>query len=335
MKQLISLMMALCLIAASLPLSLAEDAVPRMITTTFQASMSPKLSYETEYDESVFQQDSGTYSHTLARMSLAMALAAFRPASLADVQEENISRFFEQAGMQNLRFDQYNVGMDENTIGTAIGSKTVGSGSDAFQLVAVAVCGGRYGNEWLSNFKVGNPGDNTKLTHHQGFFEAATKVVQRVNEYTENLTGPVKVWISGYSRGAAVSNLSAALLIQNDLVEPGNMFAYSFATPTNTLDAEAQHDNYRGLYSIVGAYDPVPRVPLVQWGFTRYGRTLTLPSVECDSEYPQYYEKAAAWSEEHLRIPFYYSTFVNYTVEKILDALLAVVPTRKEYVDTL
>ena len=236
MKQLISLMMALCLICASLPLSLAESTSPRMITTTFQAAMSPRLSYETEYDESVFQKDSGTYSHTLARMSLAMALAAFRPASLEDVQEENISRFFEQAGMQNLRFDQYSVGMDENTIGTAMGTKTIGSGSDAFQLVAVAVCGGRYGNEWLSNFKVGNPGDNTKLTHHQGFFEAATKVFKRVNEYTQTLKGPVKIWISGYSRGAAVSNLSAALLVQNSLVEPGNIFAYSFATPTNTLD---------------------------------------------------------------------------------------------------
>ena len=44
MKQLISLMMALCLICASLPLSLAERNSPRMITTTFQAAMSPRLS---------------------------------------------------------------------------------------------------------------------------------------------------------------------------------------------------------------------------------------------------------------------------------------------------
>ena len=49
--------------------------------------------------------------------------------------------------MENLRFDQYSVGMDENTVGTAMGIRKIGSGTDAFSLVAVAVCGGRYGNE--------------------------------------------------------------------------------------------------------------------------------------------------------------------------------------------
>ena len=53
----------------------------------------------------------------------------------------------EDAGMENLRFDQYSVGMDENTVGTAMGIRKIGSGTDAFSLVAVAVCGGRYGNE--------------------------------------------------------------------------------------------------------------------------------------------------------------------------------------------
>ncbi len=335
MKKRMSLILVVCLILAAMPLSLAEESSPRMITTSYQAAMSPMISYETEYDEGVFLRDSGTYSHTLARMSLAMALAAFRPVSLEEDQAGNIIRFLNDAGMENLRMDQYGTGMDENTVGTAIGAKKIGTGSDAFTLVAVAVCGGRYGNEWLSNFKVGNPGDSTELVHHQGFFEAAQKVIQRVIEYTSYYDGRIKIWITGYSRGAAVSNLSAAMLVQMGLTDPGDMFAYSFATPANTLDEEAQSEEYRGLYSITGTFDPVPRVPLALWGYTRYGKTLTLPSAESDSDYGMFYEKAKAWSEEHLGIPFYYSTFVNYTTEKIIDALGAVMPTAWDYVEKL
>ncbi len=131
---------------------------------------------------------------------------------------------------------------------------------------------------------------------------------------------PVKVWITGYSRGAAVSNLSAALLIQSGIILPENMFAYSFATPNNTLSADARGEAYRGLYPVIGAFDPVLQAPPSAWGFTRCGRTLTLPGAESDSDHAVFYEKADAWSRAHPGIPFYYSTFVNYTAEKILDA---------------
>ncbi len=168
MKKLISLMAAVLFLLCPPAPCAAEEAGERMISTTFRALMSPKLTYETVYDESVFMKDPGTYDHTLARMSPAMAPAAFRPESPEDDRSANIVRFLTDAGMSDVRTDRYGTGMSADTIGTAMGMKTVGSGKNAFRPVAVAVCGGRYGNEWLGNFKVGNPGDSTELLHHRG-----------------------------------------------------------------------------------------------------------------------------------------------------------------------
>ncbi len=331
-----ALLTALCLLISLLPVSASGEEPVRQVDVTYRVDRStPTMHYRLSFDDRVFLGDPGVYDHTLCRMSLGMALAAFRPSFLEEDQSANIRTFFEQAGFENLRIDQYGQFTDDSTVGSVIASRAVGSGEESFTLVAVAVCGGNYSNEWLSNLKVGDPGDKTEIRFHQGFYEAACRVHSRVREYLSDIGGRTRVWIAGYSRGAAVSNLTAALMVQEGTAAPGDVFAYTFATPATTLDENAASPDYRGFYSITGMFDLVPRVPLSSWGFTRYGTTLTLPSMESDTGYGAFFDRACSWSEENLDTPFFRSTFVNYTLEKILDALAALFPTPRDYVEKM
>ena len=115
-----------------------------------------------------------------------------------------------------------------DTIATIIGSKKLGT----YTLVAVAVSGGNYQMEWLSNFEVGQEG--AKITAHKGFTEAAQKVKARITAYLAETEGPYILWLAGYSRAAAVSNMTAALLLQEGTAQRDHLFAYTFATPANS-----------------------------------------------------------------------------------------------------
>ncbi len=335
-RAVLSLCLALLLAAGNLFPALAETGEMPLLGVTYRTTVSTEtMHYSVAYDESVFSADSGIYSHSLCRMSLGLALSAFRHVPGGADQSTNARAFLEAAGFGGFRVDQYGENTDENTIGTVIASKKITSGGEDFTLVAVAVCGGGYQNEWLSNFKVGNPGDKTDLLHHQGFYEAACKVEARLEEYIYGIDGTCKMWISGYSRGAAVSNMTAALVAQDNLIEPGNIFAYTFATPANTIDNEIEDEIYRGLYSIIGMFDIVPKVPLAAWGYKRYGKTMTLPSLETDANYSVFFDRASLWARENLGIAFFRSSFVNYSLEKIVDVLTALFPTRVDYVEKM
>ncbi len=335
-RSFVSLLLIFCFLITGTALSLGESSYACPVYVVYRATdETPLRHYIVDFDDSAFPEDAGTYSHALCRMSLGMALASFRPANSVENQTVNIDAFFEQAGFENLRADQYGQRTGESTIGTVIASKRITCGEKPFTLVAVAVCGGGYRDEWLSNFKVGSPGDQTAIRHHQGFYEAALKVEARLEEYIGSLDGDVRVWFSGFSRGAAVANLSAALAVQHGLADSGDTFAYTFATPANTRDTAAGSDAYRGFYSITGMFDIVPKVPLSKWGFTRYGRTLTLPSLESDADYPGIFDRASAWSKDNLGDPFFRSTFVNYSLEKILDSMAIMFPEAKDYVEIM
>ena len=51
---------------------------------------------------------------------------------------------------------------------------------------------------------------------HEGFMSAAQLVIDRLAGYiaTRGLQGTIKVWISGFSRAAAVSNVVAGTLVK-------------------------------------------------------------------------------------------------------------------------
>ena len=79
--------------------------------------------------------------------------------------------------------------------------------SDKYELIVIAVRGGGYEKEWAGNFAITGQDD-----HHDGFDIASSKVKTALFMYMNNqkIFGNVKIWITGYSRAAAVANLVAA-----------------------------------------------------------------------------------------------------------------------------
>ena len=229
------------------------------------------------------------YDSHLARLSMNMALAA--SADLSDRTDRYAGYYIEEF-MKKLNFkdievnEDYSRQLENDSIGVAIGSSRLDKDT---VLLAVALRGGNYGNEWGGNFEVGRTGD------HEGFSKAADKVVKAISGYiNENsITGNIKIWMTGYSRASAVCNLAAASLDRDIAGSTGtavfsspagsaflkqeDLFAYCFEVPACTTDPEASSEQYYNIYSVVNPTDPVPRMPLEQWGFTRYGWVLFIP----------------------------------------------------------
>ena len=285
------------------------------------------LSYRVDFSDAVFSSDPTVYHHSLARMSLGMALSAYRdwkdPSGRRQIHAEE---YLEAAGFSRLKSEQFDVTPSRDTIATIIGSKKLGT----YTLVAVAVSGGNYQMEWLSNFEVGQEG--AKITAHKGFTEAAQKVKARITAYLAETEGPYILWLAGYSRAAAVSNMTAALLLQEGTAQRDHLFAYTFAAPANSRAGGEQDALYDGIWNIVGAFDPVPQVPLAEWGFTRFGHTLSLTCPEADRDFPALRDAANAWTEKNLGRDWFTNPYINYSLTKILERIYAVFPQPEDYV---
>lgn len=257
------LALALCL-SLCCPCAIAAEEA----TVPFWRSTGKRVEMRLDWPESAFFQPAGTYDHGLARMSLAMSLAAFggRP----DAPSAMIADFFAALDFSAPQVAQYDTA-GADTIGTAIAHRTLQSGADTVTLVAVAIRGGNYGDEWLSNFACG-----ADESYHAGFAQAARTVAARAAAYVreKDIAHP-RFWLAGYSRGAAVANLTAGFIQEMGLAEDADIFAYTFATPRTVRgELTGRHAN---VINILNEADIVTQVPLAAWGFGRFGQDLCLP----------------------------------------------------------
>ena len=68
----------------------------------------------------------------------------------------------------------------------------------------------------------------------------------------------IKVWISGYSRAAAVSNVTAGTLVNTGFLPKEDVYTYTFATPAAIL--EPPKEGYENIFNIIDPADLVPQV---------------------------------------------------------------------------
>ena len=274
-KRLLCLLIILVAFTPLAPLPQAQSATARFVSQQ-------KIAWPIPFSDQFLSGDGRVYHQGLARSSLGMALSAFRvPGAEPARRGDNIKSYLRELGFSQLSLYQYDVTPSINTIACAFGHKTISLSGTPLQVVAVAVSGGGYQDEWQSNLTLG------RGLHHQGFNQAARQVEKQLARYLSDnkITGRVKLWLSGYSRAAAVSNRTAAILLDEKRVQPEDLFAYTFATPNVTQQKNAP--DYPSIFNIVGSFDPVMMIPFDDWGFTRYGRTFYLPTPETNSDYEQ------------------------------------------------
>lgn len=287
--------------------------------------------YEIYFVDYPFYRPATAYDGNLAVMSLAMALSANRARNLTDEPDENfdpslhLERYLIDAGFLNIRKDDYSKETSMYTISTAMGARKMESGGESFTLIAVGVCGGGYKNEWQSNM---TPGEGE---YHEGFLSAANLVIDRLAGYlmTNGIEGPVKIWISGFSRAAAVSNLVAGLLVKNGIFEKENVYGYTFATPAAVLDPPTE--GFENIHNILNPMDLVPQVMPSDWHFGRFGQDLYIPTTEFSSIGESFTAYRAAFAREKFGVEANYSPALNFRMRLLLSMVLDVAGDRAEY----
>ena len=238
---------------------------------------SDSFTFDTYYNDKYFLLDNKDVHEEIALASHAMALSTFHGGeddytTHADYLKQLWSdEQFEKVYIS----DSFYKKPETDSIAFGIASKKI----EDFTLIAIAVRGGNYEAEWVSNFTIGESGNS------QGFDEASDKVVAGFDDYiaNNNISGHIKIWIAGYSRAAITSNMTAGKLLNRTILNVFNnhyynytsddVYAYCFEPPMGveaTLE-EARGELYRGIHNFLNYNDFVPLVAPYEWGFVRYG----------------------------------------------------------------
>ena len=318
----------ICFAALCVPALPAKAETQQLSCIFGDPGFEKELTWNIPYADGMFSQSAETYHHDLAQVSLGLALSAFRenfdknPHFIAD---NHVIDYLTEAGFSEFESTDYDQTPSLQTVATVIGSKEMTDAEGPFTLIAVGVSGGGYSHEWLSNFTVGN------ADRHVGFNRAAQNVEGRILLYmtSRRISGRIKLWISGYSRAAAISNIVGADMTDYGPFGAENTFVYTFATPRTTKEENLA--TYRNIFNIIGKTDVVPMVPMAEWGFRRYGNDLFLPAQETDTDFPIRFARASKVFEKLTGIALWNNPEVNHRLRNVLSCLLELCPDADAY----
>lgn len=225
-----------------------------------------------EYSDSFFSGSACSYNHKLALMSMGMTMSAFTRKNEGD---KYIRRLLTDIGCDDRTVESEKFGDQlpcDDTCGYIFAAKRLPG--DNF-LIPVVIRSHRYGGEWVSNV---HAVEEDYPDFAAGFKAAADGVYDALLSYIARRgfdRSKLKLWICGFSRGGAVSNLLGARLSFESGISKDNIFVYTFAAPLTVYDRRAGFTD--NIFNILSEMDAVPRLPLRYWGLRRYGTDLWLP----------------------------------------------------------
>ena len=279
------------------------------------------VTWDYTYDDDYFTQPSDQYNHDLARLSLGMALAAFRDTDHPKAQDDNLVDYLQDMGFSHIETDTYASEPTAYSVACGLAVKEI----DGTPVVVCAVCGGNYGKEWASNLTVGD------MVRSMGFRDSSAKIQEAISDYVERTvpSGEAKLWVVGYSRGGAIANITAA-----DCTESGDfedVYAYTFATPRTTKEPVA----YPNIFNIIQKEDLIPKIPLADWGFGRYGIDRLMVSPETDTDCSEILNRASELYREMVGSEMVTNAEINYQLRILVDYILVLFPDTAKYSDEL
>jgi hypothetical protein len=302
----------------------AEVSDQRSITIVYSGAGNESQNLTVDFCDEWLLQPDNIYNHELMQASFALAAAGFRDKD-RDLPEKdhNILDFFYQAGFIEPRTIDYDIKPSIDTIGTAIAHKYAGNSV----LIAVSISGMNYQGEWAGNLIID---DDNRV---KGFNDAADKVTERVEKYISDhhLSGDLRLWASGYSRSAAVTNDFAA-----DAVDSGRfraVYAYTFATPRTTK--ETGGEEYQSIFNLINPFDMIPMAPFPEWGFSRYGVDLFFPAMETDSDWYDMQKNAIEIFRTVSDEEIFINPQMNKNLHTVLDYLAFFVNSADSYKTTV
>ena len=179
--------------------------------------------------------------------------------SLMSESEKTIKDFYSQAEFDNVE-THYVAVKTEDTVSYAFAHIKI----DDFDLISLVVSGHDYGLEWKNNFLVGESGD------HLGFSLRANDIYNSLKTYLEGYED-FKLWISGYSRGAAISNVLSHYILSRDEIDISkeDMFVYTFESPKGlAIDNAIAYEN---VFNVIYSGDVITYFAPEEFGLARCG----------------------------------------------------------------
>ena len=220
-------------------------------------------------------QDSSILSPDMAKASMALSATAYNPSSVNSLlrkldfqlysNTESYDKNRNGLTLEDCDYAAYTIGYREVTHPET---------QEPCIIYCVPIQGTYAGLEWISDFNVGDGQD------HEGFRKASEEIyndlLARIADDGYDAEHRI-IWLAGHSRGGACANLIAGWFTKNGtgVVRQENLFAYTFASPAVSKNADATLTN---IFNFVNPGDLVPMLPMPEWGYGRYGQTFELDS---------------------------------------------------------
>ena len=246
-------------------------------------------------------ENAARYDEDLALVSLVIANQTST--------KKKIKELFSLLGFDNILCNKDYDSNSADSISYCIGHYKDGS----YDLITVAVRGLNYGREWANNFKMGTDGD------HQGFTESASKVYDALLSYINSKykssydSGKVKLWLTGYSRGAAVTNVLSYMVLADPSkklnIPDRYVFSYTFNTPKGLAAEHAPA--FPNVFNIINSADLVTYIAPEQYGLYRCGRDINL----FESKESDYKRKSTKEEGKYIKETVWYESKVDSIAE--------------------
>ena len=235
------------------------------------------------YSDDFFKYSGKEYNAHLATLSMSLAEASvsstrepFTPEGYAN-KSRNAVAFLEDNGFSDIEVNNdYRIKPTKDSMGVGCAHKTIREDDKDYTLLVIMPRNAGYEAEWGNNFVLGAEGDAA------GFDASADKCLNFTKDYvaSHGISGDIKVWTMGYSRGAAAANLMAKKLIDapnewlGDAVtlDSDDLYAYTFGTPMAADSGNNPRDaKYAGIFNSYENTEIASAMAPSAMGFERYG----------------------------------------------------------------
>ncbi len=356
MKKAISIVLVLVLLVSVMPLSVfavADEYETITGTVMFNAGHDDSerdhpcpFTYSDEY----FTQSGYNYRQDLATVTMAMCFAAGNVADPARYREgpANLIDFFDQIGFKDFEANRdFTERPGRNTFGVGIANKVINVDGEKYTVIGIGLRGCGYYAEWAGDLNVGLEGE------HTGFAICRDTALAFLKEYLAKhteITGNIKLWCTGYSRGAAGTNMLGGAI--DDIIASGgsigknvkltadDVYFYCYEPPMGADASKIGSSIYNNIHNIVNYNDLVVKVAPECMGFGRYGVDHVLPSAKLDDNYDELkadmlevfstFENAGTYRIDNFK---YVTVTPKATISKIINLKNGITMTQGEFLD--
>lgn len=356
MKKAISILLVLVLLFSLAPLSVfaAGDEYETITgTVMFNAGHDDSKTDHPcpfTYSDEYFTQTGYNYRQDLATVTMAMCFAAGNVADPARYKEgpANLIDFFDQIGFKDFEANKdFTERPGRNTFGVGIANKVIYIDGEKYTVIGIGLRGCGYYAEWAGDLNVGLEGE------HTGFAICRDTALAFLKDYLAKhteITGKVKLWCTGYSRGAAGTNMLGGAI--DDIIASGgsigknvelsadDMYFYCYEPPMGADVNKIGSSIYNNIHNIVNYNDLVVKVAPECMGFGRYGVDHVLPSAKLDDNYDALkadmlevfstFENAGTYRIDNFK---YVTVTPKATISKIINLKNGITMTQGEFLD--